>query len=67
MGVSRFPVYAKLKLHHCGSIHCFYIEVEKTDPAVLSLVEHSQIGSPSSWWHALPFQCYYGFDSWIVH
>ena len=67
VGVSRFPVYAKLELHHCGSIHGFYIEVEKIDPAVLSPVEHSRIGSASSWWHALPFQRYYGFNRWIVH
>ena len=29
-------------------------------------VEHSRIGSASSWWRALPFQSYYGVNSCIL-
>ena len=66
LGVPRFPVFTKLELHHCGSKHGTYIEVEKIDPAVLSPVEHSLIGSASSRLHAPPFQRYYGFNCWVV-
>ena len=49
-GVYAFPVYAKLKLHHCASLHCSYIKVEIIDTAVLITVtvEHSKNCNASS-------------------
>ena len=30
--VPRFPVYSKLELHHCDSVHFSHIKVQKIDP-----------------------------------